>query len=803
MADPARQNALVVVESPAKARTIERYLGDGYTVRASMGHVRDLPQKDLGVDLEGGTFEPRYVSIRSKAKVVSALRSAAEGADTIFLATDPDREGEAIAWHVAVLLGGKDALDGGRFRRLTFNEITRSAVTASLDAAAVLDLSKVEAQKARRVLDRLVGYQISPVLWKALYRGLSAGRVQSVALRLICEREAGIEAFDPEEYWTLEALFATTTETGEVTYPATLDKVDAEKVRIGTEAEARSLVEQARGESYTITGIEKKARRRNPPPPFITSTLQQEAARKLRFSAKRTMSLAQQLYEGIDIPGEGSTGLITYMRTDSVRTAESARQEARRRIEQEFGPAYLPARPRVYRSAKGAQDAHEAIRPTDLRRPPGAAAAFLNRDQLRLYELIWKRFLASQMSAAEYEQTTVLTGGGPFEFRSTGSVVTFPGYLAVYREGSDEENGPGGNGGAGDSAGAGAGAGAGADGTERDGELPAGLRQGAVAELRRLEAEQHFTKPPARFTEASLIKELEADGIGRPSTYAQIISVLLDRRYVERERASLRPTELGRIVNDLLVQLFPDIVQVEFTAGMESELDRIESGQDDFRAVMREFYRPFSEDLERVPERIEPIMEQIRAALMERCGITEVPECPDCAGSMYLRFGRNGWFWTCRSWPTCKGTAPLVCADGIERGGETEAEEPPVEVNCPECGAGMVIKKGRYGRFLACSRYPDCKGSRPLLIGVDCPECGRPLAEKRTRRGKIFYGCTGYPGCDYALWDRPLARPCPTCGHPFLLEKTTKKEGHHLACPKCRSVYEPDALDDAGTEELS
>jgi len=791
VAEPARQQSLVVVESPAKARTIERYLGPGFTVLASMGHVRDLPKKELGVDLEGGTFEPKYVSLRSKAKVVKALRTAAEASDTIFLATDPDREGEAIAWHVAELLGGKGTPAGERFRRLSFNEITRTAVTEALEATTDVDRRKVEAQKARRVLDRLVGYQISPILWKGLYRGLSAGRVQSVALRLICEREAEIEAFESEEYWTLEALFATTPADGsaEVVYSATLEKIDGTKAKIGSESEADTLLERARGESYAIAAIEKKARRRNPPPPFITSTLQQEAARKLGYSAKRTMSLAQQLYEGIDIPGEGPTGLITYMRTDSVRIADSALESARAYIEDEYGKAYLPAKPRRFRSAKGAQDAHEAIRPTGLNRPPARTRAYLNRDQLRLYELIWKRFLASQMNPAEIEQTAVLTTGGAFEFKSTGSVVVFPGYLAVYREGTDEgEDGEGERNGSVERG----------KGSGGDRELPPGLEQGAGAELRELEGEQHFTRPPARFTEASLVKELEADGIGRPSTYAQIISVLLDRRYVERERASLLPTDLGRIVNDLLSELFPDIIQVEFTAGMEAELDRIESGEDDFLAVMRDFYEPFAEDLTKAPERVGEIMEQIRAALMKRCEIEEIPDCPaeGCDGMMYLRFGRNGWFWTCRNWPKCKGTAPFECADGSGGEGEGHGEEPEVDVVCPECGAAMVVKRGRFGRFLACSRYPDCKGSLPLLIGVDCPECGQPLAEKRTRKGKTFWGCSGYPECDFATWNKPVARACPTCGHPFLEEKTTKKEGHHLACPKCRSIYDPDRLEE-------
>jgi DNA topoisomerase-1 len=752
---PKGEPSLVVVESPAKARTIAQYLGRGFIVLPSLGHVRDLPPKELGIDLDEGRFEPKYVTLRSKSKTIAALKKAAAGTDTIYLATDPDREGEAIAWHVAVALGEKNPAANPRFRRLTFNEITRRAVNEALQNTTGIDWNKVDAQQARRVLDRIVGYQVSPILWKALYRGLSAGRVQSVALRLVCEREAEIEAFRPREYWTLNARFSTPGETEALVYPGVLDRIDGSKAEVGDQASALALAEEARRNAYRITAVEKKARKRNPPPPFITSTLQQEAARQLGFAAKRTMALAQQLYEGVDVPGEGSVALITYMRTDSVRISDEALRAVRERIQQEWGKRYLPARPRRYRNPKGAQDAHEAIRPVDLDRSPERARAYLNRDQIRLYQLIWNRFLASQMSPAEYEQTTVLTAGGRLTFRSNGSVLTFDGYLTLYREGSDE------------------------NGEEEESRLPAGLREDRPATLEELDPEQHFTKPPARFTEASLVRELEQDGIGRPSTYAQIISVLLERRYVNRAGRSLSPTDLGRQVNDLLIGLFPDIFQVDFTARMEEELDKIERGQDTYRDVLRSFYEPFARDLEEAAARVRTIKQELQE--------TTDQTCEQCGRPMVVKWGRRGRFLACSGWPQCQNTRPLSEEEALN------GTAPPGVV-CPECGAPMAVKTGRFGRFLACSRYPACKGTRPLLIGVDCPECGRPLAEKQSRKGRVFYSCTGYPDCRFASWDRPVARACPVCQYPILVERTDRTEGEHLFCPKCRAVVKPDAV---------
>jgi DNA topoisomerase-1 len=754
-ASSASPKALVVVESPAKARTIEQYLGTGFTVRASMGHVRDLPKKELGVDLEKDTFRPKYVSIRSKSKILTELKKLAGEAETVYLATDPDREGEAIAWHVATAIGGKDALKDTRFRRLTFNEITRAAVTAAIENDSEIDWNKVEAQQARRVLDRLVGYQVSPILWKALYRGLSAGRVQSVALRLISEREDEIDAFEPQEYWTLEAVFQTSVDGAEVVYPGTLDKVEGKPAEISDEATSQALSAGVREQEYAISKVERKKRRRNPSPPFITSTLQQEAARKLGFSAKKTMMVAQRLYEGIEIPGEGAVGLITYMRTDSVRVAGQAVEAARERIAAAWGDEYLPAKPRQYKSRKGAQDAHEAIRPTDLDRPPDRAKAVLDKDQSRLYELIWNRFLASQMESAELEGTVVLTTGGPYVFKSTGSVVIFPGYLAIYREGTDDPNN---------------------SGTD-DGDLPAGLAEGRPARLHELEEIQHFTKPPARFTEASLVKELEQDGIGRPSTYAQIISVLIDRTYVSRERKSLIPTDLGRTVSRILVNLFPDIFQVEFTAQMEEELDKIESGQDDYVSVLSHFYEPFARDIEEAQKEVPKIKE----GLQEDTG----EACEECGKPMVIKWGRRGRFQACSGYPECKFTRPLA---------EEEEEQIQVDARCPDCDAEMTVKSGRFGRFLACTRYPDCKGTLPLPVGVNCPECGRPMAEKRSRKGRVFYGCTGYPECKFATWDPPVDKRCPVCDYAILVDKTTKTDGHHLHCPGCKAVLDPESL---------
>jgi DNA topoisomerase-1 len=708
---------LVVVESPAKARTIAHILGRRYRVLASLGHVRDLPKRELGVDIEGG-FLPRYVPIREKGQALRQIREEAQRAGTIYLATDPDREGEAIAWH---LLHAADLL-GRPYRRVVFHEITPQAVREAFQNPRDIDMRLVEAQQARRVLDRLLGYKLSPFLWRKVKRGLSAGRVQSVALRLLVEREREIEAFVPREYWTIEALLAK----GDASFTARLVGYlgRRQKLEIPDEATAQGLVALLRSASYRVEGVDRHQQARRPPPPFITSTLQQEAARRLGFSAQKTMVIAQQLYEGVRLGAQGEVGLITYMRTDSTHLAESARDEVRDYIRQHYGPEYLPRAPRQYKTrVKNAQEAHEAIRPTSVRRDPESLRPYLSEDQLRLYTLIWQRTLACQMADAQYEVRSADIAARPpsgeaLLLRASSSVLLFPGYRQLYSEGNEEEE------------------------QEGDGALPE-LSPGDALSLLELTPRQHFTEPPRRYSEASLIKALEEKGIGRPSTYAVIIATLLERGYVEREGRQLRPTDLGRVVNDLLVQHFPEFVDVAFTAEMEDRLDEIARGERPWQPVVQEFYLPLEQALGRAegaPKATQPTDQS----------------CELCGRPMVVRWGRRGRFLSCSGFPECKNARPL------------EGEEPPqpAEEACPECGSPMLVKHGRYGPFLACSRYPDCRGRRPYLVstGAACPKCGGDLVERRSRRGRPFYGCSRYPQCDFVVWRRPLPSPCPQCG---------------------------------------
>jgi DNA topoisomerase-1 len=758
-AQPARApgRALVVVESPAKARTLGKFLGPRFSVMASYGHVKDLPKSELGVD-PAKDFEPKYVPIRGKAKVLAALRARAREVDRVFLAPDPDREGEAIAWHLASYLGK----DGRPPLRLTFNEITERAVRQALDHPRELDMSLVNAQQARRVLDRLVGYQVSPFVWRTVRYGLSAGRVQTVALRLVCEREQAIQAFVPEEYWTLEADFET--ESGE-RFTARLVRVgerELEGGRLPSGEEARTLAEELLRLPARVAAVTSQARRRNPPPPFITSTLQQAAFNRLRFSSQRTMALAQQLYEGLRLGGLGSVGLITYMRTDSPRLAGEAIAEMREFIPRFLGADYLPESPRQFKSKGGAQDAHEAIRPTSVVRTPEAVRRHLTPEQHKLYELIWQRALASQTREAEFLATTVEVEAGRLGLKATGNVLTFPGYLKLY--GAEEDEGEG------------------------ESRLPA-LRQGqslkigvpalpaaGVAPVPAVRPEQHFTEPPPRYTEATLVKALEEDGIGRPSTYATIVTTITSREYVEREKGRLKPTELGMKVSRLLVEAFPDVFDVEFTARMEEELDEIEEGRQEWHRVVRDFYGPFSQDLAKA----EKLRHHHRRKVEEETDIA----CPQCGRMLVKKFGRRGPFLACPGYPECKFTRPV-----------DDAELPtPVAGRCPVCGSGLVARTGRFGRFVACERYPECKHTQPFSLGVKCPQCGQgEIVEKRTRRGKAFYGCGRYPACSFAVWDRPLPRPCPQCGAPFLVEKVTQK-GTVLRCIRCKGQFEPDAV---------
>lgn len=708
---------LVIVESPAKAKTIGKVLGRGFRVKASLGHVRDLPKSQFGVDVARG-FEPKYITIRGKGPILEELRQAAREADRVYLATDPDREGEAISWHLAQVLG----LPLDEPSRIEFHEITPRAIKAALAHPRPVDMRRVDAQQARRILDRLVGYELSPLLWEKVKPGLSAGRVQSVALRLIVDREREIEAFQPEEYWTISVELSE----GTKSFLAEVVKREGKKLSLHTEEEVKPVVAELQGVSYRVARVEQRERLRYPAPPFTTSTLQQEASRRLGFSARRTMDVAQQLYEGLSLGELGPVGLITYMRTDSVRIAPEAQAEAAEYVKEKMGSEYVPMKPPQYRNRPGAQAAHEAIRPTSVRRTPEAVKPYLKRDQYRLYRLIWERFLASQMSPAVYDQVTAEIVAGPYTLRASGMVMKFPGFTAVYAQARGEslEEGGGGEGGEGNGRaelGPGGLEPLGSDGGDRDAEGADGSTERPLAPdelaaegrrlpplvenqeltLLKINPEQHFTQPPPRYSEATLIKALEEKGIGRPSTYAPILETIRQRDYVELVERRFRPTRLGIIVVDLLKEYFPNVVDIGFTAQMESELDRIEEGQEDWRTVVERFYEPFSRELT-----------QARAKLQA----VQVPE-------------------------------------------------EVTDARCQVCGRPMVVRRGRFGKFLACSGYPECRYTQPLRkeVGVTCPRCGRPLVERRSRKGRVFYGCSGYPECDFTVWDRPV-RLCPRCG---------------------------------------
>ncbi|HEX9051436.1 MAG TPA: type I DNA topoisomerase [Anaeromyxobacter sp.] len=770
--------SLVVVESPAKAKTIKKYLGRSFDVRASVGHVKDLPKSKMGVDIEGGSFEPEYDVIKGKAKVLSEIKRAARGADRVFLATDPDREGEAIAWHIAEELGagGGDA----RVRRVLFNEITKTAIQKAIQNPIDLDRKKFDAQQARRILDRIVGYQISPLLWDNVRRGLSAGRVQSVAVRLVVEREREIEAFKPEEYWTLDADLAAALPPE---FTAKLWKVDGQKAELKDEVTTKGLAAEVEQAPFSVATVDRKERRRNAPPPFTTAKLQQEAANRLGFTAKKTMTLAQRLYEGVEL-GDETVGLITYMRTDSVRLSTEAVDAARAFVAERYGKDHLPDQPNVYKTkAKSAQEAHEAIRPSSLEWPPERVAPFFEaigeRDQFRLYELIWNRFVACQMVPAVYDQTTADIGAGRATFRATGSILKFPGYLAVYgakppeeEAGAEEEKAENGNGSA-------------LEGEKRNEErqLPP-LEPGMPLRLVKLHPDQHFTQPPPRYNESSLVKEMEQRGIGRPSTYAAILETIQEKGYVEKVEKSFKPTHLGLLVTDELVRAFPREMDVAFTAGMEEKLDEIEDGNAGWQSVLREFYGTFSEDVAAAKKNMRNVKRQeIETDLVcEKCGERK----------MVIKWGRNGEFLACPGYPECRNTMNFRREDG--KIVPEKEEEVPVDEKCPECGAAMVMKRGRFGRFLACTRYPDCKGTKPVSIGVTCPKgCGGYVSEKRSRRGRTFYGCSSYPKCDFVSWDRPRNETCPTCGSAYLLDKYSKKTGPFIACPNKECGYRREA----------
>jgi DNA topoisomerase-1 len=745
---------LVIVESPAKAKTLQKYLGRDFQVKASVGHVMDLPKSKLGVDIEHD-FAPEYQVIHGKKKIIAELKAAAKGKENIFLAPDPDREGEAIAWHIAESLGK----DHKNIRRVLFNEITKRAVTEAIQRPRDLDRSLYEAQQTRRILDRLVGYQISPLLWKKVRRGLSAGRVQSVAVRIICEREREIQAFEAKEYWSITARLE-----GQVPPPfkARLFKVgdqklDPEKFRIENDASAQAIVDRVRVADWVVSKVERKERRRFPTPPFITSRLQQEASRKLGFAPSRTMRIAQRLYEGIELGEQGAVGLITYMRTDSTRISPEALGQVREFIGSRYGQDYLPEKAVAYPSKKGAQDAHEAIRPTSMENPPEQLASFLSKEELALYTLIWNRFVASQMVPAVFDQTSVDITAADTLFRATGQIMKFDGFIRVYTEGRDEERRDE------------------DEDDESERRLPV-LVEGERLKLHELTPEQHFTQPPPRFTQATLIKELEEKGIGRPSTYATIMTTILSKEYVVEDKSKrLRPSELGFLVTDLLVDAFPDILNVEFTAGMEDELDKIEEGQEPWVSALRRFYTPFARDLEHAEERMRDV---------KRTGQPTDIRCEACGANMAIKWGRSGEFLACPNYPECKSTKNFSRdADGTIHVAEVEV----VDEKCENCGRPMQIRFGRFGKFLGCTGYPECKTVRsvvrPVPTGVACPDCREgEIMEKRSRNGKIFYSCGRYPNCKFATWDKPVPEPCPQCDAPFVVEKTTKRYGTVRRC---------------------
>ena len=808
----AKGKSLVVVESPTKAKTISKYLGSGYVIKFSLGHVKDLPKKTLGVDLEKD-FRATYEVIPTKKKVISELRAAAKSAKDIYLAADTDREGEAICAHLAEELGDKK--HSKKIHRVLFHEITKAAVQAAMANPIEIDTNRVDAQQTRRILDRLVGYKVSPLLWDKVRRGISAGRVQTVALRIIVEREAEIRAFQKREYWTIDADL----EAGSPpAFTARLIKKAGETIDIVNEAQARALEAEIHALPFVVTSVTTREKRRNASPPFITSKLQQDASRKLHFSVKRTMVIAQRLYEGIELGAEGPVGLITYMRTDSVRVSDTAVAEARTYIGRDLGAAYLPPQPNFYKTKKDAQDAHEAIRPTMVDHTPDSIAKYLSEDELKLYRLIWQRFVASQMLPAIFDQTSIDINAGDNLFRATGSVMKFDGFLKVYEEAKDSAD---------------------EEDEERKHTLPP-VTEGEPLRMSALKPEQHFTEPPPRFNEATLVKDLEEKGIGRPSTYASILSVIQDREYVEKRANRFYPTELGTVVCTLLVDNFADIFDLAYTARMEEELDEIEEGKLPWVAALEEFYGKFAKDLELAKRNMVDIkrMERTTDQVCEKCGkpmvikwgrhgsfiactgypectntreldahVSDLPEgevsanaedrglCVNCGRPMQLKRGQFGQFLACTGYPDCKTTQQL--------GQAQRKPDVMLEEECPKCNSKLVVRDGRFGEFTACSSYPKCKYVKHKTMGVACPNpgCTGELAERRSKRGKTFYGCINYPNCDFVTWNRPLLETCPDCGSPYLEEKRSKA-GVFKVCPnkECKFKVEVEESDQVPAE---
>lgn len=752
---------LLIVESPAKSRTLKRLLGRGFDVVATVGHIIDLPKSKIGVDFENN-FKPDYVVIEGKDKIIKDLRAAARKASNIYLAPDPDREGEAIAWHVANSL--KRSRVNGHISRVAFNAITRKAVTEAFDHARDIDMDLVNAQQARRILDRIVGYKVSPFLWQTIARGLSAGRVQSVALRIVCERENEIRAFKPQEYWEIEVELANKKKQA---FMARLVRIDNKKAELPDQATTARAIEELKEKKFVVSDIRIGTKKRNPLPPFITSTLQQDAAQKLHFAPRKTMRVAQALYEGIDLKGEaGPVGLITYMRTDSVRIEPEAIQEARNYIKTTYGEEYLPDKPRLFKTKKSAQDAHEAIRPTYTEYNPDKLKKKLTRDQHRLYSLIWDRFIASQMEPAVYDTVSVDIAADNYLFRAASLNLKFAGYLKLYKESDPNGNSNGNNNG--------------------KAEIPS-LEKGENLTADKFEPSQHFTKPPPRFSEASLVRELESKGIGRPSTYAQIIFTLKQRKYVELTERRLVPTELGFAVIKILVDNFEKLFDVSFTANMEEELDEVEEGKIDWTEVLDEFYRPFASTLDSLKGKTKEIKASMTEATDEKC--------ENCGSPMIIKWGRNGRFLACSDYPRCKTTRPL----------NGEEEEVVTDRKCEKCGGPMVVKTGRFGKFLGCKNYPKCRFTMPLSTGIACPRegCDGQIVERRSKRGRTFYGCSRYPKCDFVSWNKPVNQPCKACDHPYLVEKTTKAKGFHHYCPNCKAVTYQESAEDKSERVVS
>ncbi len=724
---------LVIVESPAKARTVHKYLGSGYEVKASMGHVRDLPRKRMGVDIEHD-FVPEYEIIPERRKTVADLRQWARKCEAVLLAGDPDREGEAICWHLKTLL--KDS--NPNISRVLFHEITRGAVDEAFRHPGQLDRGKIEAQLARRILDRLVGYLISPLLWEKIGKGLSAGRVQSIAMRLICEREREIRDFVPEEYWTITAHLRSS---NPPSFKASLVRIDGKKTKVRDGKSAGKIAAELRQLPFVLENVEVKEKKRNPSPPYITSTLQQDGFRLFRFPVKRTMSIAQKLYEGLEIGDQGLVGLITYMRTDSVRVSEEATSQARKFIKDKYSGDYLPARPRHYKNKKKAQDAHEAIRPTTFTLPPELVRSYLRPEEFKLYSLIWNRFIASQMNPALVEETEFAIRAGKFGFQARGEVIKFDGFLVLYPGQKENEK-----------------------------VLPR-AEPGETLELLDLETKQNFTQPPPRYTEGSLVRELEARGIGRPSTYAPIIATLQNRVYVVKEKGRFIPTELGIFVTDFLIANFPGLMEFKFTARLEEDLDRIGDGELSWRDSMKSYYEMLDKDLSRAR----------KTATVKEKGIPLEEVCPECGRNLVIREGRYGRFKACSGFPGCKYRESMV-----------RKEAKPLEETCPHCGSALVVREGRYGAFIACSSYPRCKYVKKEKkdTGIACPrQCGGTIVRRKTRKGKIFFGCSRFPQCDFATWDEPVARACPECGSPFILRKNVVRGEPYLHCHNKECSY--------------